>query len=153
MYYIVAVDLPTQEVCNIALRSLLCSIATFEFDSITTNCKITLVCTSFYMSYLVEGLEPFQYFSDPGPYPTFPSLSQIPKGWEGAPNLLLEHINIWSAALFKTQLLPIESKFRASSEAKDLFYSKKHTQDLASTLRESLFTPAFYCFNTFRLLF
>lgn len=102
------------------------------------------------MSHSLERLELFQYFSDPNPHHIFFSPSQIPEGWEGSPNLPSEHVDIWNTILFKTELLSVESKFRASFEAKDLSYTKKHAQDLASALHESLFTLASHRLDTFR---
>lgn len=49
IYNLVAVDLPEQEVCDIALRRILRSVATFEVTDLTLTIKSTLVCNSFSM--------------------------------------------------------------------------------------------------------
>ncbi len=60
MYCIVLVDLPQGVVCNIALCSLLRSIATFEFGSIRITQKAILACTSYMLPHSMEGLEAHQ---------------------------------------------------------------------------------------------
>lgn len=138
------------------LCSFFCSVPTFEFDSITSSCKTALACNFFCMSHLLEGLEPYQYAPVPSPSPsppsTFPSPFKSFDDCKESPNLPSEHVGIWSFALIKTQILLLDSKFCTVSKAKDLTYTKKHTQTLASSLRNFSFPPAPHSLDSFRPL-
>lgn len=101
--------------------------------------KVTLACNPLYIPSLLKRLESYQYISAPGigPLTTFPSPLKSSDGWEATPNLPSEQIGIWSSTLFKIQFLPMEGKFHAVSETKDLAHNKKHAQTLVSVLHES----------------
>lgn len=78
MYCFVAVDLSKQTACNIAIFNFLRSVAPFEFDSITPSLKAALACNTFSMPHSLDGREPFQYASAPGPPAIFPRPSKSP---------------------------------------------------------------------------
>lgn len=147
MYCVVAVDLPEQEVCDIALRSILRSVATFEFADLTPSRKASLSCNALCMPHVLDGLEPHQYSATA---PSFPSPSKSLDSWEEGPSSPQEHVGVRSTSLFKTQILPLEGKFRALSEAKDSAFTKSHAQELTSNLRDVQFPPAPYQLDTFR---
>lgn len=149
MYCLVAVDLPDQEVCDIALRSLLRSVTTFKFSDFTPTRKAVLLCNSLCMPHSIKGLEPHQYESVPTA--TFPSPLMSVESWEEeGPSSPQEHIGIRSSSDIKNQILPLEGRFRAASEAKDLAFTKGHAQDLSATMRDIQFPPAPHRLDSFR---
>lgn len=109
---------------------------------------------SFYMPYLLEGLELYQYISilslSSNLLFTVFSLFKSFDSFEKSPNLASKYISILISVFFKTQILPLNSKFYAISEAKDLVYTNKYIQTLASSLYDSPFFFTSYCLNNFR---
>lgn len=148
MYCLMAVDLPELEVCDIAVRRILRSVATFEFTELTPARKSSLVCNSLYMPYSLEGLEPHSYSSVPTP--TFPSPVQSSESWDEGPSSPQETVGARTTALFNTQILPMEAKFRAVSEAKDSVFTKSHAQALTSSVHDVQFPPAPHRLDSFR---
>ena len=114
------------ELCDIAVWKILRSVATFEFIELTPVQKSSLVCSSLCMFNFLEELKPHLYLFVPAS--TFQSPVQLSKSWDKGPSLPQETVVAHIITLFNTQILLMEAKFQAVSEAKDFAFIKSHAQ-------------------------